>query len=177
MNMRLPVRNLLKIHVILTAFLFLSPTVSLAGQFKVTRVYDGDTVKAEGHDIEIKVRLVGIDTPETSKKKRQPGQPYSQKAKEYLAGLILNKTVDIKGYGMGPYNRILGVIYLDGKNINLEMVKAGLAEVYRGIAPHKFNLLPYWQAEKKAKDDMKGMWSLGDKYVSPKVWRKMQRKK
>lgn len=177
MTMTLTVRNLLKIHVILTAFLFLSPTVSLAGQFKVTRVYDGDTIKAQGHDIEIKVRLVGIDTPETSKRKRQPGQPFSQKAKEYLAGLILNKTVDIKGYGMGPYNRILGVIYLDGKNVNLEMVKAGLAEVYRGRAPHKFPLLPYWQAEKEAKDDLRGMWSLGDEYISPKAWRKMKRKK
>ena len=87
------------------------------------------------------------------------------------------KTVDIKGYGMGPYNRILGVIYLDGKNINLEMVKAGLAEVYRGIAPHKFNLLPYWQAEKEAKDDKRGMWIQGDDYISPKAWRKMQKNK
>jgi len=98
-------------------------------------------------------------------------------AKKYLAGSILNKTVDIKGYGMGPINRILGVIYLDGKNINLEMVKAGLTEVYRGRAPHKFPLLPYWQAEKEVKDDLKGMWSLGDRYVSPKAWRKMHTKK
>jgi len=94
-------------------------------------VSDGDTVKAEGHDIEIRIRLAGIDTPETAKGKRKPGQPYSQRAKKYLAELVLNKTVDIKGYGLGPYNRVLGVIYLDGKNINLEMVKAGLAEVYR----------------------------------------------
>ena len=147
----------------------------LAGQFKVTRVYDGDTIKAEGYDIEIKVRLVGIDSPERSKKKRNPGQPFSQKAAAYLSGLVLNKTVDIKDYGPGPSNKVLGVIYLGGKNINLEMVKAGLAEVYRGIAPHKFNLLPYWQAEKEAKDDMRGMWSLGDKYISPKVWRKTHR--
>jgi endonuclease YncB( thermonuclease family) len=40
-----------------------------------------------------------------------------------LDGLILNKAVDIQGYGLGRYNRILGVIYLDGNNINLEMVK------------------------------------------------------
>jgi len=149
----------------------------LAGQFKVMKVYDGDTIKAEGYDIEIEVRLVGIDSPERSKKKGNPGQPFGQKAKEYLSGLVLNKTVDIKDYGLGPSNKVLGVIYLDGKNINLEMVKAGLAEVYRGIAPHKFNLIAYWQAEKEAKDDMRGMWSLGDKYISPKVWRKTHRKR
>ncbi len=34
----------------------------------------------------------------TSKRKNQPGQPFSNKAKKRLAGLILNKTVDIKGY-------------------------------------------------------------------------------
>ena len=170
-------RNNLKVIILLLSFLFFSPNTGLAGEFKVTKVYDGDTIKAEGCDIQIKVRLVGIDTPETSRKKRDPGQPFSQKAKEYLAGLILNKTVDVKGYGLGPYNRILGVIYLDKKNINLEMVKAGLAEVYRGKAPKKFNLLPYWQAEKEAKDDKRGMWSLGDEYISPKVWRKMHEKK
>lgn len=36
-----------------------------AGQFKIVRVYDGVTVKAIDHDIEIKVRLIGIDAPET----------------------------------------------------------------------------------------------------------------
>ena len=35
-------------------------------------------------------------------------------------------------YGTDRYGRTLGVVYVDGKNVNLEMVKAGLAEVYRG---------------------------------------------
>jgi len=78
-----------------------------------------------------------------------------------LAELVLNKTVDIREYGPGSNNRILGVIYLKGRNINLEMVKAGLAEVYRGLAPHKFPLVPYWQMEREARDDGRGMWSLG----------------
>jgi len=161
----------------LIVLIFVLPTISFAGQFKVTRVYDGDTVKAEGHDITIKVRLVGIDTPETSKKKGTPGQPYSQRATKYLAGLVLNKTVDIKGYGLDRYGRNLGVIYLDGNDINLEMVRAGLAEVYRGIAPHRFDLAPYWQAEKEAKEANKGIWTRGNQYVSPKMWRKMHKGK
>jgi endonuclease YncB( thermonuclease family) len=170
-------RKSLKIALFLINCLLILPTLSLAGEFKVTRVYDGDTIKAQGHDIEIKVRLVGIDAPETSRKKREPGQPYSQEAKKYLAGLILNKTVDIKGYGLDRYNRILGVIYLDGKNINLEMVRSGLAEVYRGNPPKGLDLEPYWKAEKQAKAAMRGMWSLGDKYISPRDWRAMQRER
>ncbi len=55
----------------------LGSALAISGQFKVVRVYDGDTFKAVGHDIEIKVRLAGIDTPETSKRKLQSGQPYS----------------------------------------------------------------------------------------------------
>ncbi len=163
-----------RIHALpfLFAFVLLFPFVLSAGQFKVTRVSDGDTVKAKGHDIEIKVRLVGIDTPETGKKKRDPGQPYSQKAKKHLGDLILNKIVDIKGYGLDRYGRVLGVIHLDGRNINLEMVKAGLAEVYRGKSPKDFSLEPYLEAEKKARDAKRGMWSQGDKYISPKDWRK-----
>ena len=168
-------RNPLTIYAILITFPFLLPTFSFADQFKVTKVYDGNTVEAVDSEIEIEVRLVGIDAPEISKNKMDPGQPFSQQAKEFLAGLVLNKTVDIRGYGPGPNNRILGVIYLEGKNINLEMVKAGLSEVYRGIAPHKFRLLRYWQMEREARNDRRGMWSLGDKYVSPKDWRKMNK--
>ena len=147
-----------------------------AGQFKVIRVYDGDTFKASGHDIDINVRLVGIDTPETSKQKNNPGQPFGEKAKKFLARMVLNKQVFIKGYGLGPYSRILAVVYVDRKNVNLELIKAGLAEVYQGKPPRGFDLSPYLTAEAQAKSQRRGMWSLGNKYISPKDWRKMNKK-
>ena len=159
----------------LIVLILIIPNISLAGQFKITRVYDGDSVKAFGHDIEINVRLAGIDAPETSREKRDPGQPFSQQAKKYLSGLVLNKFVDIKGYGLGRYNRVLGVIHLGDRNINLEMVRAGLAEVYRGKPPKGFDTAPYLEAEKRAREAKTGMWSLGDKYISPKDWRKMHK--
>jgi len=155
-------------------FLFICIPVSVfAGQFKVTRVIDGDTFKAVGHDIEIKVRLAGIDTPEMSKKKNESGQPFSKKAKQFLADLVLNKTVDVQGYGIGPYGRQLAVIYVDGKNVNLELVKAGLAEVYKGKSPRNFDVKPYYEAEKLAKKEKQGIWSLcPNMNISPKEWRK-----
>jgi len=166
-----------KIILLLLTLVLILPTLSLSADWKVIRVYDGDTIKAEGYDIEIKVRLVGIDAPEISRKKRQPGQPYSQQAKKYLADLVLNKIVDIKGYGLDRYNRILGVIYLYPRNINLEMVKAGLAEVYRGKLPRAFDAAPYQRAEVEAWKSNRGMWFLGDKYISPKEWRNMYKGK
>jgi endonuclease YncB( thermonuclease family) len=168
--------NLARIILILFCFLLFYPAISAAGQFKVVRVYDGDTLKAVGHDIEIKIRLVGIDAPETKKGKRKPGQPYSQQAKKFLMSIVLNKIVDIKGYGLGPYNRVLSVVYFDGKNVNLELVKAGIAEAYRGKQPKGFDITPYRLAEAEAKKAGRGMWSIGNKYVSPKDWRKMHRK-
>ena len=159
----------------ITFFLLFFASVSSADQFKVTSVYDGDTLKAESQGYEITVRLVGIDAPETSKKKNEPGQPFSQKAKIHLQKLVLNKTVDIEGYGLDQYSRVLGVVYVDGKNVNLEMVKEGLAEVYKGKPAPGFDNQPYWNAEQEARENMRGMWIQGDKYISPKEWRKQQK--
>jgi micrococcal nuclease len=151
--------------------LLVHPEGLLAGQFKVTRVYDGDSVKTEGHDIEIMVRLVGIDAPEISRRKNEPGQPFSQRATKHLASLVLNKVVEVKGYGMDRYNRVLGEIFADGKNVNLEMVKVGLAEVYRGRHAPGFDPGPYNQAEEEARAAKRGMWVQGEKYLSPRAWR------
>ena len=165
----------IKIVFIMIAFLLVLYTHSLAGQFKVTRVYDGDTIMAEGHDIIIYVLLAGIDAPEIGSPKQQRGQPYGQEAKKYLKKLILNKIVDIKGYGLGPYpfNHLIGELYLKDKNINIEMVKRGLAEVYREKYPERLNIVPYLEAEKEAKSSGRGMWYLGEEYISPQDWRKM----
>ena len=143
-----------------------------AAQYKCTRVTDGDTITVTQNGFKTKIRLVGIDAPEKSRKKHEPGQPFSQVSTKYLAGLVLNKDVEIKNYGTDLYGRTLGVVYVDGKNVNLEIVKAGFAEVYRGKPASGFDNSPYEKAENEARSAGKGMWALGDKYISPKEWRK-----
>jgi endonuclease YncB( thermonuclease family) len=143
-----------------------------AAQYKCTRVTDGDTITVTQNGFKTTIRLVGIDAPEKSRKKHEPGQPFSQNSTKYLAGMVLNKNVDIVPYGNDRYGRTLGVVYVDGKNVNLEMVKAGLAEVYRGKPAKGFDNGPYQKAEDEARRAGIGMWSLGDKYISPKDWRK-----
>ena len=164
-----------KIIPVFIAVFFFIPNLLWAGQFKVTRVTDGDTINVVGNGKKEIIRLVGIDAPETSKKKRQPGQPFSQKSTKYLASLVLKKMVEIKSYGQDRYGRTLGVVYLNDINVNLEMIKAGLAEVYRGRPATGLDMDPYWKAEEKAKKADRGMWVLGDKYISPREWRKMNR--
>jgi endonuclease YncB( thermonuclease family) len=152
------------------------PDLSPAGQSKVLHVYDGDTVRVIEKGREIKVRLVGIDSPETYKGKNKPGQPFSRKSKDYLSKLILGKTVETMSYGTDDYSRMLGVIYLDGISINFEMVRSGLAEVYRAMPPKGFDITAYQAAEKEARKAKRGMWIQGDKYISPRKWRRMHRK-
>ena len=140
-------------------------------QFKVVKIFDGDTIQVEGFDLRFTIRLVGIDTPELGRK-RQKSQPYSQQAKQKLTRLIQKKTISLKQYGIGGYNRVLAEIFVGPTNVNLEMVRSGLAEVYRGKRPNGFDSNLYLQAEKQAKHSLKGMWVQGTAYKSPWQWRK-----
>ena len=158
--------------VMVTLVVFCSIAFS-ADQFKITRVYDGDTVKAEAPGVVIYIMLVGIDAPELGNRVKEEGQPYGKEAKEFLRGMILNRTVEVVGYGEAPYphDNIIGVIFLKGKNVNLEMVKQGLAEVQKTDLPKGLDIGPFLEAEHRAREEKKGMWSLGSKYMSPREWR------
>ena len=107
----------------------------------------------------MKVSLAGINAPEDYTTKGNQGQPYSECAKKYLAELVLNKVVDIKGYGLDRNDYVLGVIFLKGININIEMIRAGLAEVSDEELPRDFDLGPYRQTQKEAMRSERGMWS------------------
>ena len=161
------------LRIIPAVFFLLLPVASYALQFEVIRVIDGDTITVISDGKQTKIHLVGIDAPELSKIKHIPGQPFSLKAKERLAALIQNKTVTIKSYGKQRGGHSLGEVFLGGINVNLEMVKAGLAEVNRGKPTKGLAISTYRNAEKDAKDKAVGIWELRDQYFSPMDWREM----
>ena len=87
----------------------------------VDRIIDGDTIESN----KTSIRLLGINSPER-------GEFYYEEAKEFLEELILNKTVNLK-YGKeryDKYQRVLAYVFLDNTNINLLLVKNGLANIY-----------------------------------------------
>lgn len=111
------------ILVLLFLFPILLSAQTLKG--KVVRVSDGDTVVLlDADNTQQKIRLNGIDAPEN-------GQPYGDKSKEYLSGLIAGKEVAVEIKGKDQYKRILGVVYLGDTNINAEMIRAGYAWNYK----------------------------------------------
>lgn len=65
--------TILNLYLRIILILLVFPTVSFAGQYRVTRVTDGDTIKVSRDGTTTTVRLVGIDAPETSKRKNEPG--------------------------------------------------------------------------------------------------------
>ena len=66
---------------------FLSP-LTFAAPYKVIRIYSGDTIKVEDQNSIVKIRLVGIDAPETGDDAGQPGQPLSEASRVYLSRMV-----------------------------------------------------------------------------------------
>ena len=140
----------------------------------VRQVFDGDTVLVASGGHEQKIRLVGIDAPEISRKPGIQSQPFSRKAQKHLETLVRGRSVRVESYGLDVYDRVLGVLFVGDTNANLELVRAGLAEVYRGVPAEGLDLEPFREAEREARRVKRGMWILGDKYVSPRTWRRRQ---
>lgn len=160
-------KAVLSVSVVLLIICLLSLALSIAGSFQVIRVAYGDTIKVTLDGETSIIRLVGIDTPETSKRKNEPGQRLTQKSKKNFIGLVLNKSVEFKLYGTDNYGWTLEVVNCNSTYVNLEMVIAGLAEVYRGLLAPRIDNGSYQQARQEARKDDRGVWSLGDKFVSP----------
>ena len=124
---------------------------------KVTRVDDGDFVTIVARSGEtLQVRLYGIDTPEI-RRDAEPAQPYGETAKQVLTGMILGKTVKVEIWDIDLDRRTLGIVYLDGRNINKEMLLMGMAWAshLHISTPHTYE---FFKAEKRARETRRGLW-------------------
>jgi len=94
----------------------------------VTRVVDGDTVEVQLDGTEEDVRYIGVDTPETVK----PGEPvgcFGPQASAFNHRLVEGRRVRLV-FGAerrDVYGRLLAYVYLDGRFVNAELVRRGLA--------------------------------------------------
>ena len=167
----------------LTTLLFLTVTLAIAKDpvrtftGTVTKISDGDTIQVTTPEqTKLKVRLYGIDAPETSKINRQsgqfhqPGQPYGEEAQKVLKDKIMGKQVKLEILDIDKYRRMVGMVWLNDRNINLEMVREGYAEAFIEYLkpPYREQFL---KAEREAKSTRLGIWALPD-YERPRAYRK-----
>jgi endonuclease YncB( thermonuclease family) len=127
-----------------------------------THVFDGDSFVARLADgAKIEVRLAGIDAPEK-------GQPYADKARGALRGLILGEELRIAVSDTDKYHRKVAQVYraADGMHINAELVRRGCAWVYRRVPPDH----PFRELERAARDGGLGLWALPEVEREP-PWR------
>lgn len=134
---------------------------------KVVGISDGDTLTLlNDSKQQIKVRLAEIDTPEAK-------QPFGTKAKQKLSDLAFSKQAEVKVVDTDRYGRTVGRVYVNGLDVNAEMVKSGAAWVYVQYAKDA----SLFVLEKEARDNKRGLWALPESQrQEPWEWRKEQRK-
>ena len=136
----------------LSAIIFYNINLIKGDSYRVSRIIDGDTIELENG---IKVRLLGINTPEK-------GRPYSTEAKEFLEKLISKKQVGIKSKGADKYGRILGYVFYKGENVNELVIGNGFANLYYYEKDEYYGTLK--SAERFARENELGIWDKSEDY-------------
>lgn len=129
--------------------------------YQVQRVVDGDTVILIMDRQAVRVRLKGINAPE-SVKPDTPVQPGGKEASDYLHALIGKRQVWVGYEGGSPeydkYGRLLAYLYRspDGLFVNAEMVRSGWAQVFRKY-PFRYKRY-FYELQDEARRQGLGLW-------------------
>lgn len=130
----------------------------------VVKIADGDTLTLlTSSNEQVKIRLAGIDTPERK-------QPFGNRAKQALSKLAFQKQALVEIETKDRYGRTVGIVFVNGQNVNAELVKQGMAWVYRKYNKDK----ALYELESRAKKERLGLW-LEENPVPPWEWRRGKR--
>ncbi len=129
---------------------------------KVLQVIDGDTILIDTAQGPLKLRVIGIDAPETMHPAR-PIEPYGPEASARARELLEGQEVQVQydpdpSHGKwGKYARLLAYIELpDGRDFGLVMISEGLARTY---TEYPFSRMQrYLAAEAEAHKAGQGLW-------------------
>lgn len=141
---------------------------TLAG--RVVGITDGDTLTLlDQNNVQHKIRLAGIDTPEKA-------MPWGQKAKEGLSDMAFDRTALIEWDKIDRYRRIIGKVLVDGRDVNLALIRNGLAWHYKKYEKEQSasDRLAYSREEAAARSARRGLWADSEP-IPPWEWRKIRR--
>lgn len=131
------------------------------GYYRITEFADGDTIGVDMNDKSERVRLIGVDTPETHDP-RKPVQCFGQAASDFTKKLIGNRPVrlesDDQSQNRDRYNRLLRYVYLpDGKLVQAEIIREGYGFAYLSFP---FSKSAYFaQLQTEAREQGRGLWA------------------
>ena len=129
--------------------------------YTVIKVVDGDTFWVDdGTEKGKKVRLIGVDAPESRRTGRKEVGYYGKESKIFLTQLLLGKDVRLE-YDVDPtdrYGRSLAYVYLkDGTFVNAELVKKGYAMVLT-VPPNVRFAEEFVRHQRSAREEQRGLW-------------------
>lgn len=131
---------------------------------KVESVVDGDTLRVRGGDARLqKVRILGIDAPEN-------GQPFFAAAREHLAKVTRDREVEVTPTGTDAQGRTVARVSMNGNDVSLDMLAAGLAWYQRGDTENT----ALEAEERKARARSAGLWIDKDP-IAPWDWREAEK--
>ena len=137
---------------------------------RVVGVADGDTITIlDTTNTQHKIRLAGIDAPE----KRQP---FGNVSKQSLSDLVFGKQVVVDYQKLDRYDRVVGKVFVDGVDANLEQVKHKLAWYFKKYKSELVldDRLDYLHAEEDAINAQSRLWVEPDQ-IPPWEFRKANR--
>jgi micrococcal nuclease len=140
-----------------------APALSAAGEkaLPVVKIVDGDTLWVKGPGGKDKVRLLCVDTPEVTGKKKHP---LGTKATQFLKDMLGEKKVVLQSdEAQGDrdrFGRLLRYVMTSkGLNVNVEIVRSGWSAYYVKYGESSQFHLDFVKAEKAARKDLKGIWA------------------
>ncbi|MDQ5957535.1 MAG: micrococcal nuclease [Patescibacteria group bacterium] len=136
--------------------------INIKSGYYVTKVVDGDTVDIVGNGKEERVRLIGINSPE-SVDPRRPVECFGKEASIYMKGLASSQSVSLETDPTQDLydrnGRLLAYIYLDnGTMLNAKMIQDGYAYEYTYDRPYKYQK-EFKNFQIEAKNSFTGLWS------------------
>jgi len=141
----------------LLCMIFISLVLFSQETYKVKRVIDGDTIKLENGE---RVRLIGIDTPETVHPSKAV-EYYGKEAGDFTKRMVEGKRVKIEFdiQKRDKYGRLLAYVYLeDGTFLNAELLRQGYANIST-YAPNVKYIEKFARLEREAREDSRGLWT------------------
>lgn len=163
---KLPGREMVRAFVrVFLLLLLVVPSSAVAQEWQgaevypVGRIIDGDTVELLRDGTAVKVRLIGVDTPETVHPQK-PVEWYGREASTFLRNLLQGESVFLvyDAQRVDKYGRVLAYLYRapDGLFVNAEIVRQGYGHAYT-VFPFR-HMEEFRALEAAAREAQRGLW-------------------